>query len=78
MTIKELKQHIEELESKHGEDCHVFQAEGFMAGNTVHTQIRDFEKSDINFYRDISDTAGFPYSQFNEGVVIGFVPTVDS
>ncbi len=77
MTIKDLKQYIEELESKHGEDCHVFQAETFVSGNTLHTQIRDFEKSDINFHRSVSDTSGFIYSQFDQGLVIGFVPTIE-
>lgn len=77
MTIKDLKQYIEELESKHGEDCHVFKSEFFISGNRVQNQISDFEKTDINHVKDVQMTAAFVYSQFNEGLVIGFVPTVE-
>lgn len=77
MTIKDLKILIEELETKHGEDCHVFKSEFFISGNKVQNQISDFEKTDINFVKDVEMTAAFVYSQFNEGLVIGFVPTVE-
>lgn len=77
MTIKDLKKHIEELESKHGEDCHVFISEQFVSGNTIRVQIRDMEKTDVAFSKSVSDTAAYVYSQFNEGIVIGFIPTVE-
>lgn len=77
MTIKELIEHLRELESVHGEDCHVFEAESFVSGMMIHTQIRDFERSDINFHKDVSESSGFVFSQFKQGLVIGFVPTVE-
>lgn len=77
MTIKDLEQYIQELKDKHGEDCHVFKSEFFISGNKVQNQISDFKKTDINFVKDVEMTAAFVYSQFNEGLVIGFVPTVE-
>lgn len=77
MTIKELLNHLQELESLHGENCHIFNAESFVSGMQIHTQIRDFEKTDIGFHKDVSDSAGFVFSQFKQGLVIGFVPTVE-
>lgn len=77
MTIKELINHLQELENLHGENCHIFNAESFVSGMQIHTQIRDFEKTYIGFHKDVSDSAGFVFSQFKQGLVIGFVPTVE-
>lgn len=77
MTIKQLKEYLTELETLHNENTHVFMAEAFISGNTVHTQVRDFEKTDLSYIKNVEDAASWKVSQFNEGLVFGFVPTVE-
>ncbi len=77
MTLLELYALIQKLLEEGKEMEQVLISEQVMVGEEVKTIIRDLMVSDINFEKGLDMSAAFLQTQFNKGLVIGFIPQVD-
>lgn len=77
MTILELYALIQKLLEEGRELEQILISEQVMIGGEVKTIIRDLQLSDINFVKDLDMSSAFLETQFNKGLVIGFVPKID-
>jgi len=77
MTLLELYALIQKLLEEGKETEQVLISEQVLVGGEVKTIIRDLLPSDINFEKDLDMSEVFIQTQFNQGLVIGFMPKVD-
>jgi len=77
MTLIELYTLIQKLLEEGKELEQILISEQVVVGGEVTTIIRDLQLSDITFEKELDMSAAFLQTQFNKGLVIGFIPQVD-
>ncbi len=77
MNVLELFAYLQQCMENGQEMAQVMIAEQAIVNGEQVTTIRDLQKSDLQFTNNLGFTAAFLQTQFDKGLVIGFIPKVD-
>ncbi len=76
LTLQQLQTIVEKLIAEYGENCPVLISETVFRKGAEECIIRHMESNDIMFKKELDMSPAFIHSQFDKGIVIGYVPEI--
>lgn len=77
INLQQMKTIIEKLIAEYGETAPLLISEIVFRKGAEECVIRHMDSSDITFKKNLNMSPAFIHSQFDEGIVIGYVPEIE-